>query len=154
MFHFWVMATKKERLEPLARQLFINLRLDGKAIVAWFNSSGEKITEATISRWRTEEKWDDIRKANSVTRDSVLSRVMAKADALLNKEELDAKETDQLVKYASVIDKLERKLTLTAAVEVYEAFQKFLMTRDVQLAQVIIPHFHEFLLTLTDDGRK
>lgn len=148
------MATKKDKLEPLARQLFMALRFDGKEIVAWFRTSGVNITEATISRWRNEEKWDDMRRAQSVTRDSVLSRVMAKADALLNKEELDSKETDQLVKYASVIDKLERKLSLTAAVEVYEAFQKFMMTRDVHLAQAIIPHFHEFLLSMTDERRK
>lgn len=142
------MASKKDRLEPLARNLFIKLKLDGKEIVEWFAQSGVKVTEATISRWRNEERWDDIRKANSVTRDNVLSRVMDKADKLLEKDELDSKETDQLVKYASIIDKLERKLNITTAVEVYEAFQNFLSRRDLKLAKEIIPHFHEFLLSI------
>ena len=147
------MASKKDRLEPLARNLFIKLKLDGKEIAEWFKQSGVSVTEATISRWRNDERWDDIRKANSVTRDSVLSRVMSKADKLLEKEDLDSKETDQLVKYASIIDKLERKLNITSAVDVYDAFQKFLSKRDLVLAKSIIPHFHEFLLSIggTDD---
>lgn len=145
------MASKKDRLEPLARQLFLKMRLDGKQIVEWFASSGTKVTEATISRWRTAGKWDDIRDAQSVTRDSVLTRVMQKADKLLEHEDLEPKETDQLVKYAAIIDKLERKLTMTAAVEVYDSFQKFLAKRDLPLAQQIIPHFHEFLMTLNNN---
>ncbi|MEO9475861.1 MAG: hypothetical protein ABJG41_10010 [Cyclobacteriaceae bacterium] len=145
------MATKKERLEPLARNLFLKVNLDGKGIVEWFRQSGTSITEATISKWRSAGKWDEIKKANSVTRDSVLSRVMAKADKLLDQDELDAKETDQLVKYSAIIDRLERKLNITSAVEVYDAFQTFLSKRDLQLAKDIIPHFHEFLLTLGND---
>lgn len=142
------MASKKDRLEPLARGLFIKMRLDGKQIVEWFDNGGIKVTEATISRWRNEERWDDIRKAQSVTRDSVLTRVMEKADRLLQKEDLDSKETDQLVKYSAIIDKLERKLNITSAVEVYDAFQSFLTKRDLSLAKEIIPHFHHFLLTI------
>lgn len=142
------MATKEQRLEPTARSLFIDMRMDCKAIRVWFETMNVKVTEATLSRWRTKHQWDAQRRAKSVTRDSVLTRVMDRADKLLNKDELDSKETDQLVKYASIIDKLEKKLNITAAVEVYDAFQQFLSKRDLGLAKEIIPHFHEFILTL------
>lgn len=125
------MATKKELEEKksLARQYYMQGILQ--------NDIAEKIgvSRNTVSRWVDTERWATIRAGVQITRPELVNKALGAVNKLLdqiyesNDPELVCKLPDQLAKFASFIDKLDKQANVVSTIDVFIAFEKWIEHR-------------------------
>ena len=126
--------TAKQKID-VARTLYLITEKSQKEIcevVGW--------TEKTFTDQKHKGKWNDLRETKSLTKQQIISMLHTQTFKLIEgaKDEnrlLSAREIDSVAKLAASIDKLEKKATVETYIEVFEEYNKYLMSVNVDFAQ-------------------
>jgi len=112
------------------------------------------VSEHTICRWVQQEGWESKRAATSITRPELVNKLLLSINTLIdqtNESEdpaLMAGLADKLAKFASVIEKLDKKASTVDSIEVFIAFSKWLeyrMSADDEAVSRLIETVREIL---------
>ncbi|HHT23164.1 MAG TPA: terminase [Bacteroidales bacterium] len=124
-------ATKKEleQKKELARMYYMNG--DIQKVIA------EKVgvSEQTISRWVEIEGWAARRAGINITRPELINKSLAALNKILDQvyesDDIDMISTlpDKLSKFASAIEKLDKKANIVTTIDVFMAFSKWIQHR-------------------------
>ena len=92
------------------------------------------ISAPTLSAWVNDNDWRSIRAAKTVTRQSLINKVLTQIDTLLDKASGDDEEEkkgleDRLSKLSSMIEKLDKQASVVDVVEVFIGFDSWLTER-------------------------
>lgn len=93
------------------------------------------VSEKTVSSWVESGRWATIRAGVHVTRPELVHKALDAVNRLLDQiyesqdVELMNKLPDQLAKYASFIDKLDKQANVVSAIDVFIAFSKWIRHR-------------------------
>lgn len=106
--------------------------------------------ENTISNWVNQYGWKKLREAQTITVTKLVGNLLAQAHLIeMNAREagrtLDSKETDQIVKIATAVEKLDKKVTVSMIIQVLKMFSSYLLNQDFELAKLLIPHQNVFI---------
>ncbi len=134
------MATQRDKKKELALELYLHTGKTQKEIcevVGW--------TEITFSRNKEKFRWAELKAAHSITRENLVRNLLMQADqitenARTEKRVLTSKETDQIVKLATSIEKLGRGESLANYIQVFESFTRWLMSANAKLAKDLIEY--------------
>lgn len=92
-------------------------------------------TKATVNRWVKDGNWEVLRGAANITRPELVNKLLKTVNDLLDQvittkdPTLQAGLGDKLSKFASVIEKLDKKANVVDAIEVFMAFGKWIQYR-------------------------
>jgi len=136
--------TQKQKID-VARTLYLMTEKTQKeicAVVGW--------AEKTFTEQKQKGKWNALRDTKSLTKQQIISMLHTQTLKLVEaaKDEarlLTAKEVDSIAKLAASIDKLEKKITIEDYIEVFEEYNKWLMLKDANFAQVNNHHQDLFI---------
>jgi DNA-binding XRE family transcriptional regulator len=125
------MATKKEleQKKEIARIYYMQGMLQ-KEIAAKV-----EVSEQTVSKWADDGRWASIRAGVNITRPELVNKALGAVNKLLDRiyesedPELICTLPDQLAKFASFIDRLDKKANVVSAIDVFIAFSKWLRHR-------------------------
>lgn len=133
-----------------AEQLFIQTDLSQKEIAAMVG-----VSQKTMSDWVNADNgaWKVSKTAKSITKDKVIASWYQQLDALnsqiAKREEANRyptpSETDQMVKIAAAIDKLERSYNFAMYHQVVDELADFLARRDQEAAAILAKWSLDFL---------
>ena len=134
----------KQKVE-VARILYLTTEKTQKeicAVVGW--------TEKTFTEQKQKGKWNELRDTKSLTKQQIISMLHTQTLKLVEaaKDEnrlLSAREVDSIAKLAASIDKLEKKATLETYIEVFEEYNKWLMSVNMNFAQINNHHQDLFI---------
>ncbi len=131
------MSNNKRELKNLAEGLYLYSDMSQKDIAAMLN-----VTEKTITDWKQEGEWEEIKAAYGITRDKIIANYYRQTfeiqeKARDEKRTLTSGETDQLVKIANCIEKLDKSITMHDRVQVFMDFNNWLVTIDTELAKTL-----------------
>jgi transcriptional regulator with XRE-family HTH domain len=93
------------------------------------------MTAQTISAWVEKGRWATIRAGVSITRPELVNKALGAVNKLLDQiyesqdPELICKLPDQLAKFASFIDKLDKQANVVSTIDVFIAFSKWIQHR-------------------------
>jgi hypothetical protein len=126
--------TTKQKID-VARTLYLMTEKSQKEIaevVGW--------TEKTFTEQKQKGRWSEMRDSKSLTKQQIISMLHTQTFKLIEgaKDEnrlLSAREIDSVAKLAASIDKLEKKATIETYIEVFEEYNKYLMSVNVDFAQ-------------------
>lgn len=129
-------------------QLYVYNDMRQKEIAQYLST-----TEATISRWSREDKWEETKAANTITRDNIIRNLYIQAQQIQDKannenRNLDSKEMDIIMKIAAAIEKLDKKLTIQAVIMVFKDFNKWLLEVDPEACKPLVEHQRKFIYSL------
>jgi uncharacterized protein YjcR len=93
------------------------------------------ISRVTMSNWVRSGNWDTLRTASTITRKELIAKMMQNASEKLEKGEMSY---DEMSKLASTIEKLDKKANIVTIIEVFTAYNKWLIAR-MQLDPEITP---------------
>lgn len=94
-----------------------------------------EVSEQTVSRWVEDGRWATIRAGVSITRPELVNKALGAVNKLLDRiyesqdPELLCALPDQLAKFASFIDKLDKKASVVSVIDVFIAFSKWMRHR-------------------------
>ena len=136
--------TQKQKVD-VARTLYLMTEKTQKEIsevVGW--------SEKTFTEQKQKGKWNELRDTKSLTRQQIISMLHMQTFKMVDgaKTEnrlLSAREIDSIAKLAASIDKLEKKVTLETYIEVFEEYNKWLMVKNMNFAQVNNHHQDMFI---------
>ena len=136
--------TRKQKID-VARTLYLLTEKSQKEIcvvVGW--------TEKTFTEQKQKGKWNELRDTKSLTKQQIISMLHSQTLKLIEaaKDEnrlLSAREVDSIAKLAASIDKLEKKATLETYIEVFEEYNKWLMSVNMNFAQINNHHQDLFI---------
>lgn len=124
-------ATRKEleQKKELARMYYMNG--DIQKVIA------EKVgvSEQTISSWVDKEGWAARRAGVNVTRPELINKSLAALNKILDQVyesddiEMISALPDKLSKFASAIEKLDKKANIVSTIDVFMAFSKWIQYR-------------------------
>jgi len=125
------MATKKElhQKKELARLYYMQGESQ-KSI-----SGKTDVSEVTISKWVKAGGWEEKRAGVNITRPELVNKLLKTINTMIdsvyesNDAVLIGGLADKLSKFASVIEKLDKKANVVDAIEVFMAFNKWLEYR-------------------------
>lgn len=125
------MATKKEleTKKELARMYYMNG--DTQKTIA----AKVEVSEQTVGKWAEKEGWAERRAGINITRPELVNKSLMALNRILDQVyssddvELVAALPDKLAKFASAIEKLDRKANIVSAIDVFTAFYRWLQTR-------------------------
>jgi DNA-binding XRE family transcriptional regulator len=125
------MATKKElnTKKELARLYYMQGETQ-KAI-----AEKTEVSEQTISKWVEKEAWAAKRAGVNITRPELVNKSLAALNKILDQVyesgdiELMSALPDKLAKFASAIDKLDKKSNIVSTIDVSLEFSKWLQKR-------------------------
>lgn len=106
--------------------------------------------ENTISNWVSKGGWKKLREAQSVTVSKLVANLLTHAhdiesNARAAGRTLDSKEIDSIVKLASSVEKLDKKVTVSMIIHVLKMFSSHLLNQNFELAKALIPYQHAFI---------
>jgi transposase len=142
--------TNKQKRE-WAELLYTRQGLTGKEIAAKVGA-----TESSVSKWKADGHWDNLKASLSVTKSEQLLNIYAQLNELnehiKNKEEgkrfANASEADTLSKLASTAKSLETETSISEVVNTFVGFNDWLRSIDVIKAKEFIPLQDEYIKTL------
>jgi transposase-like protein len=125
------MATKKElnTKKELARMYYMQGEPQ-KAIAARV-----EVSEQTLCRWVEKEGWAAKRAGANITRPELVNKSLQALNKILDKVhesddiELIAALPDKLAKFASAIEKLDKKANVVSAIDVFTSHYRWLQNR-------------------------
>jgi transposase len=130
--------------------LFVENGLDAKAI-----SDMLGVSENTISKWNKAEDWKGQRTRRMLAPDKLISHYYEQSEVIIQtaKDEnrpLTSSEADALVKLASAISKLDKKVDVSITTSVLRRFNNYLLQIDLELSKAFIPHEKGYVQMLID----
>ena len=125
------MATKNERTQKkeLARMYYMNG--ETQKVIA----QKVEVSEQTVSSWVEKEGWAARRAGINVTRPELVNKALAALNKVLDQVyesddiELVSTLPDKLAKFASAIEKLDKKANIVSTIDVFMAFSKWIQYR-------------------------
>lgn len=84
------------------------------------------VSRNTISAWIRDGKWDTLRAANTVSRKELVTKMLRQIDEKLQSGDWTA---DEICKAANAVEKLDRQTNIITIIEVFSAFNKWLVSR-------------------------
>jgi len=125
------MATKKElqQKKELARMYYMNG--ETQKVIA----GKVEVSEQTISAWVEKEGWAVRRAGVQVTRPELINKSLAALNKILDQVyesddiEIISALPDKLAKFASAIEKLDKKANIVSTIDVFMAFSKWIQHR-------------------------
>lgn len=125
------MATKKEleQKKELARMYYMNG--DTQKVIA----QKVEVSEQTMSVWVEKEGWAARRAGINVTRPELVNKSLAALNKILDQVyesdniEMISTLPDKLAKFASAIEKLDKKANIVSTIDVFMAFSKWIQYR-------------------------
>jgi len=125
------MATKKEltQKKELARMYYMNGETQ-KSI-----AQKVEVSEQTVSAWVDKEGWAARRAGVNITRPELVNKSLAALNKILDQVyesediELVSALPDKLAKFASAIEKLDKKANIVSTIDVFMAFSKWIQYR-------------------------
>jgi len=126
-----IMATKKEneQKKEVARMYYMNG--ETQKVIA----QKVEVSEQTISAWVDKEGWAARRAGVNVTRPELVNKALAALNKVLDQVyesddiELVSQLPDKLAKFASAIEKLDKKANIVTTIDVFMAFSKWIQFR-------------------------
>lgn len=111
------------------------------------------VSQTSMTKWRREDKWDDLKDSILITREAELRRLYKQLSALNDYSDAlitagrkpDTKIFDAVSKCAASIKALEIDTSIAEKVDVGTAFINLVMTEDVELAKKIVKWFDVFI---------
>lgn len=114
----------------LAFELFMNTDKSQKDIAEIVG-----VAEKTISKWKQQGKWEELKGAETVTAQKIVANLYQKAYELSEADVLDA---DKIIKIANSIEKLsDKRVTVSNTINVFKEFTGWLMKENTKLAKAI-----------------
>jgi transposase len=134
-------AKKKQ----LAEQLYVYDDLSQKEIAEYLGT-----TQKTISDWKTKGKWDEMKSAQTLTRDEIIKNLYHQAlkiQEVVKGEDrmMTPAEVDMIMKISASIEKLDKKINLQVIIPVFKEFGKWLVEINPELAKSILPYQKQFI---------
>ena len=125
------MSTKEEQGKKKEFARILYMQGDAQKSIA------EKVgvSAVTINKWVADGKWESAKAAANITRPELVNKLLNAVNKLLDQvnESKDpsvlAGLTDKLSKFASVIEKLDKKANIVDAIEVFMAFGRWIQYR-------------------------
>ena len=93
------------------------------------------VSRVTLSKWVNTLGWDKIRAGQNITRQELINKLLQSINAILDKiiekgdPEALASTGDRLSKLAAVVEKLDRRANVVDVIEVFMAFNDWLLRR-------------------------
>lgn len=140
------MGLSKSKEHDFAKLLFTQERLSIKEVAERVG-----VSEKTVSKWRTLDGWDSIRKSLLVTKDQQITHLYNQLEWLnddISGREMKiatVKEADIISKITSAIKKLEVDASLGEIFEVGRLFIDFVREIDLSKAKDITTLFDQFI---------
>jgi hypothetical protein len=143
------MATKREleNKKELARMYY--MREESQKVI----SEKAGVSEVTLSRWSKAGGWAARRSAETISRPALVNSLLVKLSRYLEDTEQDDINYDKLCKAAATIEKLDKKANVVDAIEVFMAFNQWLMFRQAFDGEVTpalikaINHYQDLYIT-------
>ena len=125
------MATKQEQDKKKEFARILYMQGDTQ------KSISEKVgaSAVTINKWVQDGGWETAKAASNITRPELVNKLLSAVNKLLDQVNdsddpvLLAGLSDKLSKFASVIEKLDKKANIVDAIEVFMAFGKWIQYR-------------------------
>jgi hypothetical protein len=125
------MATKKElnTKKELARMYYMQGEPQ-KAIAARV-----EVSEKTVSKWAEKDGWAARRAGANITRPELVNKSLVALNNILDQVydsqdiELMSALPDKLAKFASAIEKLDRKASIVSVIDVFTSFYQWMQRR-------------------------
>ena len=135
--------------KQLAERLFVQTDLSQKEIAADLG-----VSEKTIGKWKEEGKWAQLRAATTTGTTNLIAALLEENQPIVDearqdKRRITSKEADIINKNASTIEKLEKKVSLVMNIEVFTAYNKWLVELNSKLASDNTEYQRKYLATLT-----
>lgn len=114
------------------------------------------VSEVTISGWAKQETWAEKKAGTNITRPELVNKLLGQINDLIDSVSqsddisLKSKLPDSLSKFASVIEKLDKKANIVDTIDVFIAFSKWIQFRNTQNDEIIInttEEINEYLKT-------
>lgn len=140
------MSVRKETERDYAKLLFIEHGLFFKDIAVKV-----KVTEKTIGKWASDGKWAAQKKSLLATRTNIIDNLTEQIELLqlaINKRDdkmASSKETDQLIKLAGAIKKLETDTGLGETISIVRDFINFTQTINFEISKTITDYADMFI---------
>lgn len=131
-----------------AKSLYLTGQYDQKEIAELV-----EVSERSITKWKTEENWEDLKESLLTTRENELRRLY-KMLRILNddidlkaemKIPVNSKEADAVLKITAAIKNLELETSIADKVEVGMAFINMVRKENLELSKEITKWFDLFL---------
>lgn len=108
------------------------------------------ITTKTISVWKREGKWEEIKAARTVTKNQIIQNTYLQIASIYKKAKEEDRnvtvaETDQLIKLGKLIEAIDKKLSLSVIIQVFKELTGFIMNIDVDFAKELNKYQQEFI---------
>ena len=150
------MAKKKEdirTIQELAKLKFITTNLSGKEVAILVG-----VTEATLSKWRNEGQWDDLRDTANTQPQVLIKEWTLSIRAIVELKTKEKRayyndEVDQMAKLSKMIDTLRKGHTPQVYMEVMNNFLAQLSNIDLALAQKVTPYAHNFVKSKLSENK-
>ena len=84
------------------------------------------VSAQTMSRWVRDGQWDTLRAAHTVSRKELVVKMLAQINQRIEDGDWTA---DEIVKAASAIEKLDKQTNIVTVIEVFTAYNKWLVSR-------------------------
>lgn len=137
----------KDEDKKLAFELFMNTDLTQREIAERL-----KVTEKTISAWKTAGEWEIQKAALNVTPKKTIAGYLMQLEKMrisISEREGQAwptaAESDVIVKIARAMKMLQKDLTLTDYINAFEQLYKFVNSSNPKLAREILDFQNEYV---------
>lgn len=145
------MANHKKKQQSTAEQLYIYADMSQKDIAVYL-----EVSENTVSKWKTDGKWDELKGAKTLTKDEIIKNYyLITADTLQrardDKRSLTSGEADSLYKIACSIDKLDKTIKLPQVIAVFKKFNEWLAEENLEAVKNLTEFQKQFIRTFRDE---
>lgn len=104
------------------------------------------VSRNTVSKWVQEEHWDTRRAAKAISRTELVRKMLRDLDQKLESGDWTA---DEIIKVASAIEKLDKQTNIVTIIEVFTAFNQWLVSR-MQVDPELTPEVIKIINTYQD----
>jgi transcriptional regulator with XRE-family HTH domain len=124
--------TVKDDKKQLARRLY--MAGDSQKEI----SERMGVSKQTLCRWVKDERWEELRAAQSITRPELINKILLSVNKMIDRALLESDDdnagdmaglADKLAKFASSIEKIDRKVSVVDKIESLMGFGKWLQYR-------------------------
>jgi transposase len=114
------------------------------------------VSEKTLTKWKKEGKWDDIKAAHTSGTDELIKALLEEnlaitRDAKAEKRRLTSKEVDIMSKNVKAITTLNKDVTLVTIIMVFKRYNKWLVELAPDVAAANTEFQRKFLYSLNSD---
>lgn len=142
---------ERKRKKEYAESLYVDLGMTQKAV-----AQKVEVTESTISAWRAEGNWDELRASKSISKANEYRRLLMQLNSIndsiesreINERFPNSKEADIISKLGKAIKDLENEQGISETVNVFQAFLTFLKAEDFDSAQLFNKYADAYIKSL------